>query len=424
MPSHFKPHNELLLCLPVNLHQIPNLSSTIKHFILTVMISRFSLVKMQIGNMFMRGFLFYLSCFISSKAAFAQKREQAFSTTKQVKEVNYTLSFVPIHAWMHAHNEFVEVFRGTTGIGFQIDLNRYRQDKSAFEFFNIKYTNGYSLQYVKYSNENLGQVVNLGYFLEPILIDQPKFSLGLRATASLNYASNPWSEYTNPENNAYSLLVNNFLGIGLQARFILTNHQSLNAFASYGHISNGNTNSPNSGLNYPFIGVGYEQYLFQRTHPNKKDFFYPQRWRLDLGLMMSNKSLPNFKSMRFWVYGITANASYRTGNLHAWTVGMEAFRDESIAFALNSNRRSAPYGFGVRLGLLGGHEFLMNRWIFSQQLGYYLYDDVFTPAVYQRFGINYKITKQVFVGLNTNTTFPKAYTFEARLSYSFYKKSD
>lgn len=392
--------------------------------VLTIKMSRFCPVKEINRNMFMLGILFYLSCSISSKVASAQNRELPFLTTKQVKEVGYTFSLVPIHAWMHAHNKSVELFRGTTGIGFQMDLNRYRQDKDAFDFLNISYITGYSLQYVKFSNEYLGQVVNLGYFIEPILIDHPSFFLGLRATASLNYASNPWSEYANPENNAYSLLVNNYLGLGLQARFVLTKHQSISAFASYGHISNGNTNSPNSGLNYPFVGLGYERYLFQRVHPKKKDFFYPQRWRLDLGLMISNKSLPNFKRMRFWVYGITANASCRTGNLHAWTVGIEAFRDESIAFALNSNRRNAPYGFGVRLGLLGGHEFLLNRWIFSQQLGYYLHDDIFTTAFYQRFGINYKITKQFIFGLNTNTNLPRAYTFEARLSYSLYKESD
>jgi len=365
---------------------------------------------------------FCLLLFFYAWDSVAQEAGPQVPPTTNAKQVAYAVVVSPIYAWMHAHSDRLALaYKGTTGRGFQIDLNRRRKDDMAFDFSGIAYHSGYTLQYLKFSHEDLDQALNVGYFLEPILIDKPKFSLGFKATVGLNYASNPWNANTNPDNYAYSLPINIYLGLGLHTHIVLTNNQSLQAFATYGHISNGNINSPNNGLNYPFVGIGYERFLAQKTRPKSRMFFNAQRWRFDLGVLASNKSLPNFKEMRFWAHGLTVNAAVKTGDLHAWTLGMEAFRDGSIAFLLNNDSDDAPFKLGTRLGLLGGHEFLLNRWIFSQQLGYYLRHDVFTTKVYQRFGIHYKVTQQLNVGLNINAILPRAYMSDIRLLYSFYK---
>jgi len=365
---------------------------------------------------------FCLIVILYSLDSSAQKAIQIIPPNKEVKHVAYSIVVMPIYAWMHAHNDRLAMsYKGTTGLGFQVDLDRRRKDTTSLDFSDIRYNSGYTLQYLRYSHLDLGQVLNVSYFIEPTLICQPQFTLGFRATAGINYASNPWNANTNPDNYAYSLPVNIYLGLGLHAHFILNNNQSIQAFATYGHISNGNTNNPNNGLNYPFAGIGYERFLVQKSLPKSSFVSSAQRWRIDLGGLISNKTLPNFKEMRFWAHGLMINAAYKTGHLHAWTLGIEAFRDESIAFALNNNRLNYPFNFGTRLGLLGGHEFLMNRWIFSQQLGYYLHHDIFTTKFYQRFGINYKVTQQFSFGLNINAILPRAYMSDFRLLYSFYR---
>jgi hypothetical protein len=372
-----------------------------------------------------RKIYFCLLLLFFSKGIFAQDLGSLTSTKGQTKEVSYSLSASPIFAWVYAHDRAIKQYSGITGIGFQIDLNRYRVDKKAFDFAGIRYNSGYSLQSIKFSTPELGMALNMSYFIEPFLIDRPKFSLRLRAAGGLNYASNPWNANTNPNNKAYSWLFNGYLGLGLHTNIKLNNNQSLLASATYGHFSNGNTNNPNFGLNFPNIGIGYEHKITQKTRPLGKVLFYTQRWRFDMAALFSNKSLSDFKHLRFFTYGLFMNASYRTGNLHAFTIGIEAFKDESMDYALKRHNIYYTKTFDVRmLGLLGGHEFLFNRMIFSQQLGYYLHNEIpkeFVGRFYHRFGINYKLNKHLMLGLNLNSNMQKAYIFDARLLFSLYK---
>ncbi|MCG9880821.1 MAG: acyloxyacyl hydrolase [Bacteroidia bacterium] len=374
-----------------------------------------------------KGVFFGLILGLFSSALLAQNTAAILAEPKQTKEVSYTISGTPIYAWVYAHDKAIKQYKGVTGIGFQIDLNRYRLDKKAMEFAGIRYNSGYSLQYLKFSNDDLGQVVNLSYFIEPFLIDKPSFSLRIRAAGGLNYGSNPWNAVSNPINYAYSWPFNGYLGFGVHTHFRLNEQQAMFANATYGHFSNGNTRNPNFGLNYPFVGIGFEQKLMQKTRPLGKVLLYPERWRFDIGILASNKSLPDYKHMRFWSYGLMANVSYRTGNLHAWTIGIEAFKDESMKFALKHHNVYYVNTYDLRmLGLLAGHEFLFNRMIFSQQLGYYLHNEVpkeFIGNFYHRFGINYKLNKHLMLGLNLNSNMQKAYILDARLVFSLFGRS-
>jgi hypothetical protein len=353
---------------------------------------------------------------------FAQKK---MPMNKKIKQVSYHISVMPLHANLYAHDKALQQFKGVTGAGFQIDLNRYRTDEHIKNRVKTRYNSGFSLQFVQFNNAHLGYAINGIYFIEPFLFSIKNFSLRLRAAGGLNYASNPWHLTRNPENKAYSWHLNGYLGLGLHAHYALNANHAVYASATYGHFSNGNTNNPNFGVNYPFLGLGYERKLVHKSPVIKNQLWYKQHWRFDLGLMASNKSLSDFKNMRFWTYGFMANASYRTGNLHAFTIGLEAFKDESMDFALQKHNVYYAYTFDVRmLGLLGGHEFLFNRMIFSQQLGYYLHNEIpkeFVGRLYHRFGINYKLNKHLMLGLNLNSNMQKAYIFDARMLFSFYK---
>lgn len=344
---------------------------------------------------------------------------------KKTKQVSYHISVMPLHANLYAHDKVLQHFKGVTGAGFQLDLNRYRTDEHIKSRVKTRYNSGFSLQFVQFSNADLGYAVNGIYFLEPFLFSIKNFSMRLRAAGGLNYASNPWHPIRNPKNNAYSWHFNGYLGLGLHAHYAFNANHAVYASATYGHFSNGNTRNPNFGVNYPFFGIGYESKLSDKNPEIKNELWYKQHWRFDVGVLASNKSHPDFKHMRFWTYGLTANASYRTGNLHAWTLGLEAFKDESMEFALSKHNVYYANTYDMRmLGLMAGHEFLFNRMIFSQQLGYYLHNEVpkeFIGKFYHRFGINYKLNKHFMLGLNLNSNLQKAYIFDARLLFSLYK---
>jgi hypothetical protein len=96
--------------------------------------------------------------------------------------------------------------------------------------------------------------------------------------------------------------------------------------------------------------------------------------------------------------------------------------DESIAFLYQfESRKGRSY---YRLGGTVGHEFLLgSRFIFSQQLGLYLFNQTpYISWVYHRWGLSYKFNENVMVGANLLADLQKANFLDLRLCFSLSKK--
>lgn len=366
----------------------------------------------------MRKLLFFI-------AFFGLNQGMVKAQDKPKKEVTYTLSGQVLHAWLYAHSKSIAQYKGTIGSGIQIDLNRYRKDDMAYQYAHRHYNSGFSFQYVKFSHADLGEAANLFYFLEPFLIERKKVSWRLRAAGGINYGSNPYNKETNPENDAYSSHINGYLGLGMSLNFTLSNKLQMMVNATYSHFSNGNTKNPNTGMNYPNIGAGLEYTLNTKKVPLGKQLFYQEPWRFDMAVFLCNKSLPTQRDNRFWTYGANVQASYQVHPIHAFTLGAEAYVDESMDAGMDSSEIYRDMNLDHRLvGLLLGHEFLFNRMIFSQQLGVYIYKELpgeLVNRVYHRWGINYKLSRRWMLGINLNSNLQKAFILDGRLVFSLYK---
>jgi predicted porin len=303
-------------------------------------------------------------------------------------------------------------------------LNRYRKDALAYSYANKHFNSGFGLQVAKFSDTRLGSALNLSYFMEPFIWERERFSIRLRCAGGLNLASNPYDSITNKLNDGYSSHVNGYLGLGFSAWYQINANMSFFLDGTYSHFSNGNTKNPNLGINYPNLGIGLEYRFKPKQKPLGKLLFYDNKWRTDFALYGSNKSLPIAPTKRFWTYGAHMLVSYRTGKLHAFTLGTEFYIDESMRYAMDNHNIYGSMNLDNKfVGLLGGHEFLFNRCIFSQQLGVYIYKEVpeeFVNRVYHRWGFHYKLSKNWMVGINLNANLQKAFLFDARLVYSMY----
>ncbi|MDZ4668791.1 MAG: acyloxyacyl hydrolase [bacterium] len=356
---------------------------------------------------------------------FGLNQSPVWSQESTQKDVTYTLSAAAIHATLFAHSKSIAKYKGVIGAGIQIDLNRYRKDALAYQYGHRHFNSGFGFQYVKFSSPDLGEAANLFYFLEPFLIERRKVSFRLKAAGGINYGSNPYDKQTNPDNDAYSAHINGYLGLGMSLNFTLTPKLQMMLSGTYSHFSNGNTNNPNSGMNYPNIGAGLEYNLASKNKPLGKQLFYAEPWRFDVAFFLCNKSLPYFPDMRFWTFGAYTQASYQVHPIHAFTLGMEAYVDQSMRMAMDKSNIYYDKNLDNKLlGLLIGHEFLFNRMIFSQQLGVYLYKEVpgeLINLVYHRWGINYKLNRRFMLGINLNSNLQKAFIFDGRISYSMYR---
>jgi hypothetical protein len=345
--------------------------------------------------------------------------------TQQIKQVAWSFALQPQRAFVYAHTPKLAQFKGSGGSGFQLDLNRLRLDSTAQSYMGLRFNSGFGIQFMHFDSSSLGSAINFSYFLEPLMLENQMFQLRLRAAGGLSIATKPFNEIDNKTNPAYSSFINGYLGLGMSVYYKLNASTWIFGNATYSHFSNGNTNNPNFGLNYPHLGIGLDHRIKETQRPIGKTLFQKEKWRFDLGIFGSNKSIPYYPKLRFWAYGAWVQAGYRTGAINAWTIAIEGIRDHSMRTSVDSNIFYLNKDVSINLiGALAGHEFVFNRCVFSQQLGMYLFNELPSELVgkfYHRWGFNYKLNKHFMVGLNLNANLQKAFLFDMRLIYCLYK---
>jgi len=192
------------------------------------------------------------------------------------------------------------------------------------------------------------------------------------------------------------------VGVGLWLR--LNHHWWLNTSVNYQHQSNGGFKEPNKGINWPTAGltVSYQQQARRYyTGVIAKEKFWvnaPIRW--DIGLFgMAKISLnKNGKSSRLPLLGLSFQGSKQVGRLSALTAGIEIYRDAALRVRLKMDSIKAS---SVKAGIALGHEFILGKFLFSQRLGLYIFDQTpYYDQLYHRWSIHYRISRFFGAGFN------------------------
>lgn len=115
--------------------------------------------------------------------------------------------------------------------------------------------------------------------------------------------------------------------------------------------------------------------------------------------------------------GVVAQMGKQAGLINHLNAGMEWSYDDVIDKDLLDD--SIP-GSPQQWAFLAGHEFLLGRFRFSQQLGIYiLKDNPYSDDWFHRWGINYRAGKHYAVGLNLKAHRQVADYIDLRLMYSW-----
>jgi hypothetical protein len=338
--------------------------------------------------------------------AVAQKKDVPDSLHQLVLAARYHSGFI------FAHSVHVQNTKGTHPNGFELEYSHVRTDIRTRSKFNCFPRTGFSFTYVDFHKELLGRSYSVSYFLEPNFKIGSDLKLLLRASIGLSYLTNPHDSIKNPLNQSYSGYINSFLQLGFGLSYPVSNHLSVYAMGNFFHNSNGGFKQPNSGVNYVNASIGMQYYRYSTHFPayniEKDTSWKHQRPRIDVSLFYSPKGGYNADSTphRKLLLGVDAHIAKQISNIDALTAGAEIYYDEALrtmketfVFDTSSN---------VLAGLLIGHRFLLNRFIFSQELGFYvykrtatyneLYNDIF-HTVYHRWGLSYNIRKRWSIGI-------------------------
>ena len=329
------------------------------------------------------------------------------------------------HGFIFAHSQAVENTKGSRPTGLEAIFSWQRTDSSIFSLCNCYPRKGLLFAYYDYDNAVLERSFTAAYFLEPLYRLGKNSFFSFRGAAGFSYLTNPFDSIKNPFNRSYSMTVNGYLLFGIGAWFRFSGHWWLNPSINYQHISNGGLRDPNKGINWPTAGITVSY------QPHKGSYFTGRRSREKFwkgrppGFNATLFALPrngeNLEGSRqhFMLIGLQLEASKQVGRINNITVGGEIYRDEKLAVTL---RRDSLQASPVKAGLLAGHEFILGKFLFSQQLGFYVFDQTpYFDRLYHRWGIQFNISRSWGLGFNLKAHRQVADFIDLRLVYSFTK---
>lgn len=345
--------------------------------------------------------------------AFTQEKNDSISSVKLIGlKINKGSVLI--------HSRELRAIEDSYPTGIELDLAWHKISQKAWESCQCYPKLGISLTYWGYDNKRvLGQGLVGLFYVEPVFNTRGKVNYSIRAGFGLSYQNSPYDSLINPDNLSYSTYLAFPLQLGGTVHFRIKSRWLLNASFMYNHFSNGGIREPNKGINWPSIGLGLAYYLKEfefkkRAHTNWRDKGPPQK-RLDFTFFMA------FEEPRSKLYlfspGLEIKWSKQFARINAFSLGGEVMYDNGTRYVIEERGDEAS---PVKAGLAFGHEFLLGRVLFSQQFGVYIYKPYpVNSDAYQRYGLVYRITKNLSAGINLKAHGHVANFLDFRAGISF-----
>lgn len=251
--------------------------------------------------------------------------------------------------------------------------------------------------------------------------------LQLRVAQGVAYATNPYDKESNFRNVAYGSkwMPSTYFMLSYDQPRIWHNI-GLNAGISFMHHSNATIKSPNTSTNTLSLNLGLLYHFSDEDLVTKSSSYtdYPQKMRYNL-LFRTGVNESHIIGMgQKPFYHIAAIAEKPLNNYGAVQVGTEVFLSNSLKELIPFLATSFPEEEmnkdtdWKRIGLFVGYEWYLNKLTAEGNIGYYIHDEYKkNGSLYQRLGLRYYVTPNVFGIMSLKTHFAKAEAFEVGVGY-------
>jgi hypothetical protein len=311
--------------------------------------------------------------------------------------------------------------------GLEADINWHLRKEKTWNYCYCYPRTGFAIRYTNFDFPDiLGNAFSVYPFIEPYIHAEKELSLAIRFGIGPAYMTKIYDEINNPDNLFFSSRISFIALLNLSLNYAINDQIGLRLALNYNHISNSGISEPNLGINFPSINLGIE-YSFKKAdfpslNKNPNLVFQKKKNRFDFITSISAKpATSGTKQNKYPVYGTSFNYGRALGRIFGLSGGIEWVNDQSLKekFILDSVFHSGDsYPDHNRLGALLGIEWLFGKFIFYQQLGYYLYADYKEfGSFYQRYGLSYKLTKHLYVGINIKAHAQDADYMDIRLGF-------
>lgn len=281
--------------------------------------------------------------------------------------------------------------------------------------------------YQDFNSVPLGQNYSVGALYNFYFLNR---HLQLKLAQGIAYTTNPYDKVTNSKNKAFGtrIMDNTNIGLAYDNQNLFKN-VGFHAGLLFSHYSNGRVKSPNSGINTYVLNVGLN-YNFSDDLKRQADTtlvkksYSKEPIHYNFVLRTGVNENPIIGSGQYPFYHIGFYADKRLNRKSALQLGTELFLTKSIeeyikyySIAYPEENISANTDY-KRIGVFVGHELMINKISLEAQVGYYVYQPFNKDTViYDRLGLKYYFTKNVFGGFTIKTHLFLAEALEFGIGY-------
>ncbi len=303
-------------------------------------------------------------------------------------------------------------------------INWQRTDQEVLNMYGCFPRHMLAFSYYNFNNGALGKGISLSYSLSPYFVLTRYVSLYPSISIGGIALSNPFDPIKNAGNKLYSLSISAYVALGGGMRVQFSDYWAMHVIAEYNHVSNGGWHDPNNGVNWPTLGIGVEyspkglhlKRLYKESLSTEK--FKVKRMDMTIFGLIRSGTIQNTE-VNLPVLGGEALVSKQMSRIHAWTLSTEFYQDQLLQKLLLAGN---IFSDGLRIGALAGHEFLLGKFIFSQQVGVYLVGRNGVEPLYHRWGLQYNLLPKWRIGVNLRAYKAVAEFTDVRLTYTIFKK--
>jgi len=282
----------------------------------------------------------------------------------------------------------------------------------------------YNFSYYDLKNEaQLGKVmalsVGMGFHL--LKMKPSKNDLQFYFGVGLGYSTNPYDHDTNNLNNVISTSITYNGNLKLAYYHAVNNRIKVGAGFKLTHFSNGSIKLPNNGLNI----LSGNLMVNYRVNSKLEMENIMQAKELDKGVKygavvrLGFAEAPPIGSGVKPVYAFSLIAQKRVSLKSLLEFGAEFFANTAIRSEIENSFDKDVIGTDYkRIGLIFGHQLIINKLAFVTQLGVYLYKPYYpSERLYQRIGLGYYFTDRVYGNLTLKTHFAVAEVVEYSIGF-------
>lgn len=285
----------------------------------------------------------------------------------------------------------------------QAEVGIMKNTQQAWDYCNCYSKNGVAFSFTNFNNpEKLGTASSIIFFTEPYLYFSDKVQFSLRGGSGISYLTKIYDANTNPQNLFYSNTVSFFLMLNLNLYYSINPRWRASLTSQFSHISNGGTDWPNYGMNYPTLGVGLD-YLINPQQLSKRISTLPLSGSLKpivhaFGTghkVVANGSYPQERKL---LLGVNAGLIKPLTKVNALGFGGELSYDGiSEIYQDQTGEEYSPWTGSFSLQ----HYIFFGKILFGQQLAYTV--TALNPDTkkkgYQRYFLEYKVGQNWYAGI-------------------------